>query len=61
MVWGVNSSLISVMGKSEIAIGHPDEPVVSLEASLGPFLVALQQAPEVLEKTTVSWTPRLSH
>lgn len=58
---GPQLALISGMGKSDIARGHLDEPVVFPEATLSPFLVALQQAPEVLEKTTVSWAPRLSH
>ena len=38
-----------------------DEPVELPEARLDPFLMAVDQAPAVLEKTTNSWVPKLSH
>ncbi|KAJ5689702.1 cytochrome P450 [Penicillium macrosclerotiorum] len=46
---------------SQIPNGDINEPVVFAPARLTPFLQAVHDAPEVLEKTTVSWTPRLSH
>ncbi|KAL5583935.1 hypothetical protein FOVSG1_015286 [Fusarium oxysporum f. sp. vasinfectum] len=41
--------------------GHADEPVAFPEVELDPFFVAVGQAPHVLEKTTNSWTPTISH
>ncbi|KAG5762394.1 hypothetical protein H9Q72_009494 [Fusarium xylarioides] len=46
---------------SSIPEGHIDEPVSFPEVELDPFFVAVGQAPHVLEKTTNSWTPTLSH
>lgn len=53
--------LLEKLGPSSISGGQPDEPVAFPEAELDPFLAAVDQAPHVLEKTTVSWTPTLSH
>lgn len=53
--------LIDKLDKSQLPAGDKDDPVAFPEAPLSPFLVALQQAPDVLEKTTVSWLPHLSH
>ncbi|RYP28270.1 hypothetical protein DL767_007290 [Monosporascus sp. MG133] len=52
--------LISKLSRSEILGGHLDEPVTFPEAPLSDFLVAVQDAPHVLEKTAVSWVPKLS-
>ena len=45
---------------SKIQDGHLDEPVTFSEAPINDFLVAVHEAPEVVEKTVVAWTPRLS-
>ena len=45
---------------SKVQDGHPDEPVTFSEAPINDFLVAVHRAPEVVEKTVVAWTPRLS-
>ncbi|KAI1209138.1 cytochrome P450 [Annulohypoxylon truncatum] len=52
--------LISKIRPSEIPEGHVDEPVTFPEAPLSEFLLAVQDAPRVLEKTAVSWVPKLS-
>ncbi|KAB8235182.1 cytochrome P450 [Aspergillus alliaceus] len=52
---------IAQLDRSQIPDGAPDEPVVFRHAPISPFLQAVHDAPEVLEKTTVSWAPRLSH
>ena len=53
--------LVKQLDSSKRPDGHPDEPVTFPKAPINPFLVAVQDAPEVLERTTMSWTPRLSH
>lgn len=40
--------------------GQTNDPVEFPEAKYSDFLLAVQEAPHVLEKTAVSWTPRLS-
>ncbi|KAI0013976.1 cytochrome P450 [Xylariaceae sp. FL0662B] len=52
--------LISDMNLSTVPYGHADEPVAFPEAPLSGFLVAVQEAPHVLEKTSVSYIPKLS-
>ncbi|RYP58216.1 hypothetical protein DL769_009053 [Monosporascus sp. CRB-8-3] len=52
--------IISKMELSQIPPGHTDEPVVFLEAPISPFLAAVRHAPDVLEKTTIAWAPKLS-
>ena len=54
-------NLITQLDSSVIPDGDLDEPVAFPEAPIGPFLEAVQHAPEVMEKTTMSWFPRLSH
>ena len=58
---GPQVDLVTQLDCSQIPDGHPEEPVAFPKAPISPFLVAVQDAPEVLEKTTISWTPRLSH
>ena len=58
---GPQVNLVTQLDSSEIPDGHPDEPVTFPKAPISAFLEAVQDAPEVLEKTTISWTPRLSH
>jgi len=53
--------LISKLNLSAVPEGQVDEPVTFPEAPLSDFLVAIQDAPHVLEKTAVSWTPKLSY
>ncbi|KAL7755535.1 hypothetical protein ACKLNR_014633 [Fusarium oxysporum f. sp. zingiberi] len=53
--------LLSELEPSSIPEGHADEPVTFPEVELDPFFVTVGQAPHVLEKTTNSWTPTLSH
>ncbi|KAI1490986.1 cytochrome P450 [Biscogniauxia mediterranea] len=52
--------LISTMKPSDIATGSKDDPVPFPEAPLNEFLVAIQEAPHVLERTSVAWAPKLS-
>ncbi|KAL7755588.1 hypothetical protein ACKLNR_014686 [Fusarium oxysporum f. sp. zingiberi] len=53
--------LLEQLEPSSIPEGHIDDPVSFPEVELDPFFVAVGQAPHVLEKTTNSWTPTLSH
>ena len=53
--------LITQLDGSKILDGNLDEPVTFPKAQLSPFLMAIEKGPGVLEKNTVSWTPRLSH
>lgn len=53
--------LVAQLDRARIADGGPDEPVDFPQAPISPFLEAVHDAPEVLERTTVSWMPRLSH
>ena len=55
------AGLITQLDGSEIPDGNHDEPVTFPKAPLSPFLMAVEEGPDVLEKNTVSWTPRLSH
>ncbi|XDG04742.1 hypothetical protein ABKA04_004357 [Annulohypoxylon sp. FPYF3050] len=52
--------LISTVKLSDIAPGSISDPVLFPEAPLNDFLVAIQEAPHLLERTAVSWTPKLS-
>ena len=57
---GPQVNLITQLDSSVIPDGDLDEPVAFPKAPISPFLEAVQHAPEVLEKTTISWIPRLS-
>lgn len=52
--------IISVTEPTKSNDTQVDEPVQLPEAPVSAFLVAVQDAPEVLEKTTISWAPKLS-
>ncbi|KAH8653817.1 cytochrome P450 [Xylariales sp. PMI_506] len=52
--------LITKLRTSDISAGSIDEPLTFPESPLGGFLMAVQEAPHVLERTANSWTPQLS-
>lgn len=52
--------LISTVKLYDISPGSISDPVLFPEAPLNDFLVAIQEAPHLLERTAVSWTPKLS-
>ena len=58
---GPQVNLITQLDSSEIADGDPDEPVIFPKALISHFLEAVHDAPEVIEKTIITWNPRLSH
>ncbi|KAF9769902.1 hypothetical protein IL306_012605 [Fusarium sp. DS 682] len=58
---GPQLELLRQLEPSSIPKGHVDEPAIFPGVELDPFFVAVGQAPHVLEKTTNSWTPVLSH
>ncbi|KAK4643183.1 hypothetical protein QC761_403810 [Podospora bellae-mahoneyi] len=51
---------ISNIRPSQIPPASKDEPVVFPETPISPFLAAVHHAPDVLEKTTIAWAPKLS-
>ena len=58
---GPQVELLTQLDISEVPDGDWDQPVTFPKAPISPFLEAVEHAPEVFEKTTTSWTPRLSH
>jgi hypothetical protein len=52
---------MSSLDPSSLSQGTDDDPVDFPEAPLSVFLDAVQEAPNVLERTTVSITPKLSY
>ena len=58
---GPQVNLITQLDSFEIPDGDPDEPVTFPKAPTSHFLEAVHDAPEVIEKTIIAWTPRLSH
>ncbi|KAK0671957.1 cytochrome P450 [Cercophora samala] len=52
---------ISNLEPSQISPGGKDEPVVFPDAPTSPFLTAVHHAPDVLEKTTIAWSPKLAY
>ena len=57
---GPQLEFYSQLNPSQIQLGDPDEPVSLPEAPVDEFLVTVHEAPHVVEKTIVSWIPRLS-